>query len=186
MTPLTALWLPILLSAVLVFIASSIIHMVLGYHSGDFAPLPDEARFADAVRPLAIPPGDYLIPRARSMADMKTPEFVEKRKNGPVMVMTVFPNGITGMASNLIQWFVYSLVVSFFAAYIAGRAVAPGEDYLHVFRFAGATAFIGYSVALWQSSIWYRRKWSTTIKQTIDGLIYGLLTAGVFGWLWPR
>ena len=80
MTPLTALWLPILLSAVLVFIASSIIHMVLGYHSGDFAPLPDEARFADAVRPLAIPPGDYLIPRAKSMADMKTPEFAEKRK----------------------------------------------------------------------------------------------------------
>jgi hypothetical protein len=55
-----------------------------------------------------------------------------------------------------------------------------------VFRFAGTTAFIGYSVALWQMSIWYRRAWSTTIKATVDGLIYALLTAGVFGWLWPR
>ena len=58
--------------------------------------------------------------------------------------------------------------------------------YLRVFRFAGATAFIGYAVALWQMSIWYRRAWSTTIKATVDGLIYALLTAGTFGWLWPR
>ena len=84
------------------------------------------------------------------------------------------------------MWFVYLLVVSYFAAYIASRALAPGAYYLEVFRFAGATAFIGYAVALWQMSIWYHRSWGTTIRNTIDGLIYGLLTAGVFGWLWPR
>jgi hypothetical protein len=78
------------------------------------------------------------------------------------------------------------VVVEIFAAYIAGRALSAGAPYLHVFRFAGATAFVGYSLALWQMSIWYRRAWSSTIKATVDGLIYALLTGGVFGWLWPR
>ena len=90
------------------------------------------------------------------------------------------------MGRNLILWFLYSVVVSLFAAYLAGRALSPGASYRTVFRFAGATAFIGYAAALWQMSIWYRRAWATTIKATADGLIYALLTAGAFGWLWPR
>jgi hypothetical protein len=90
------------------------------------------------------------------------------------------------MGRNLALWFLYCIVVSVLAAYIAGRALPPGTPYLEVFRFAGATAFIGYSIALWQMSIWYHRAWSTTIKATVDGFIYGLLTAGAFGWLWPR
>jgi hypothetical protein len=90
------------------------------------------------------------------------------------------------MASNLIQWFCYLIVVSVFAAYVTGRALAPGAPYLSVFRFAGCTAFIAYSVAMWQNSIWYKQPWSTTVKNSFDGLIYGLLTAGTFGWLWPR
>ena len=186
MTPLSALWLPIVLSAVLVFVASSVIHMFLGWHAGDYPSLPDEARFADAVRPLAIPPGDYMVPRPGSMADMRSPEFIEKRKTGPVMMITVFPTGEFGMGRNLAMWFVYSLVVGVFAAYVTGHALGPGAGYRQVFRFAGMTAFIGYAVALWQMSIWYRRQWRTTIMSTIDGLIYAGLTAGVFGWLWPR
>jgi uncharacterized membrane protein (DUF4010 family) len=105
---------------------------------------------------------------------------------GPVLVMTVMPRGKMTMGRNLALWFVYCVVVSYFAAYIASRALAPGAHYLEVFRFAGATAFIGYSVALWQMSIWYRRAWSSTIKATVDGLIYACLSAGFFGWLWPR
>ena len=78
------------------------------------------------------------------------------------------------------------MVVSFFAAYIAGRAVGPGADYLTVFRFVGSTAFMGYSFALPQNSIWYKRNWGMTLKSMFDGLVYGLLTAGTFAWLWPR
>ena len=185
MTPLTDLWLPIILSGVIVFIASSLIHMFLKYHAGDYRALPDETRFRGAVQPLAIPPGDYVIPRSTSMAEMKTPEYTEKMKSGPVMFMTVLPNGPVTMGKSLALWFLYSVVVSYFAAYIAGRALPPGSEYLEVFRFAGTTAFIAYAVGLWQQSIWYSRPWSTTFKNTVDGLIYGLLTAGVFGWLWP-
>lgn len=102
------------------------------------------------------------------------------------MIITVLPNGGTPMGKNLVLWFLYSAVIGIFAAYVAGSALPEGAPYLQVFRFAGVTAFTGYSLAIWQMSIWYRRSWSTTIKSTIDGLIYALLTAGTFGWLWPR
>lgn len=186
MTGVFQLWLPILLSAVVVFIASAIIHMVLPWHKSDYPKMPMEDKLRDAVRPLAIPPGDYMVPCPQSMQEMKSPEFAEKLKSGPVMVMTVMPNGPSAMGQSLILWFLYSIVMSIFAAYIAGRALPAGAEYLSVFRFTGATAFIAYSTALWQMSIWYRRSCTTTIKSTIDGLVYGLLTAGVFGWLWPR
>ncbi|HEU4520370.1 MAG TPA: hypothetical protein VFT12_00110, partial [Thermoanaerobaculia bacterium] len=186
MTPLTALWLPILLSAVFVFIASSIIHMAPLWHRSDYPPLPDQERFRNAVAPMAIPPGDYMVPRAPGMAEMKTPEFQEKTKVGPNMILTVMPNLPWTMGKTLFQWFLFSVVVSIFAAYIAGRALGPGAYYLDVFRFAGATSFIAYTVAAWPQSIWYARGWNLTLKQTLDGLIYSLLTAGTFGWLWPR
>ncbi len=186
MTGLNLLWLPIVVSAVFVFIASSIIHMALPWHKNDYPKMPREDEVLDALRPFAIPPGDYMVPRPARREDLKSPEFQEKLKKGPVMVVSVWPNGMMNMGRNLALWFVYLLVVGLFSAYIAGRALPPGTVYLQVFRFAGAVAFVGYALALWQMSIWYRRSLSITIKATIDGLIYALLTAGTFGWLWPR
>lgn len=185
MTPLASLWLPILLSAVIVFVASSIIHMVLPWHKADYPKYANEAQVLDALRPLAIPPGDYLMPRPDSAADMKSAEYIEKRRRGPVLLMTVMPNE-TGMGKSLALWFVYLLVIAVFAGYIAGRALPTGTDYLQVFRFIGTSAFMGLTLALWQMSIWYRRAWRITITATVDGLIYALLMAGTFGWLWPR
>ena len=186
MTWLFTLWLPILLSSVIVFVISSIIHMVLPWHKSDYPKIPNEERFMDALRPLAVPPGDYMVPRPSSTQDLRSPEFAEKMKRGPVMVLTVMPNGPVVMGKNLVLWFLYSAVVGIFAAYVAGTALPAGAPYLRVFQFVGVTAFIGYSVALWQMSIWYRRAWRLTIKATVDGLIYALLTAGIFGWLWPQ
>jgi hypothetical protein len=186
MVALSELWLPILLSAVIVFVVSSVIHMALPWHKGEYPQVPNEAKVMDALRPLAIPPGDYMVPRASSPAEMKSPEFMEKMKKGPVMILTVIPAGPPQMGTNLGQWFVYALVISLFAAYVAGRALPTGAEYLSVFRFAGVTAFLGYAGALWQMSIWYKRAWRTTITATVDSLIYGLVTAGMFGWLWPR
>jgi len=186
-TLLSSLWLPILLSAVLVFVVSSVIHMALTFwHKQDFGAVPNQDRVQEALRPFNIPPGDYVLPRGDCSADMRAPEFVEKLKKGPVMILTVLPNGPFAMGKSLVLWFVYTGVVSFFAAYVAGRALPPGSPYLSVFRFAGVTAFIGYSLAMWQTTIWYHRSWVTTLKTTIDGLVYALVTAGVFGWLWPR
>lgn len=186
MVPLASLWLPILVSAAFVFVASSIVHMVLPYHRSDFRKLPAEDAVMEALRKFDIPPGDYLVPCAGAPREMKDPAFVEKLAKGPIAVMTVMPAGRRSMTVPLVLWFVYCVVISVFAGYIAGRALGVGAHYRAVFRFAGCTAFVGYSLALWQQTIWFSRNWTTTLKGTIDGLLYGLLTAGTFGWLWPR
>ena len=186
MAPVVALWLPILLSSVIVFVVSSIIHMLSPWHKSDYPKLANQDQVMDALRPLAIPPGDYLVPRPSSRKEMGSPEFAEKMKKGPVAMFTVMPNGQMSMGRNLGLWFVYLIAVGTFAAYVAAHALPVGAPYRSVFRFVGITAFIAYAVALWQMSIWYRRAWSTTIKATVDGVIYAALTAGTFGWLWPR
>lgn len=185
MVPMMSLWAPILLSAVIVFVASSIIHMVLPYHRTDVGKMPAEDDVMDALRKIGIPPGDYLLPCAGSPKQRKDPDFIDKMKKGPVAFLTVMESGPPSMGKSLALWFLYCIAVGVFAAYVAGRALEPGAQYLAVFRFAGSTAFVGYALALWQNSIWYKRAWSTTFKSTFDGLVYALLTAGTFGWLWP-
>lgn len=99
--------------------------------------------------------------------------------------MTVLPGGEFSMTRNLVQWFLYLVLVGMFAALVAGSALPPGADGRAVFHFVALTAFAGYTLALWQMSIWYSRSWATTIKATFDGLIYALITAAIFAWLWP-
>jgi len=182
---LEVLWLPILISAVFVFVVSSVIHMLLPYHRNDFAKVPDEAGLQEALRKFGLPPGDYVVPCAGSAKGMRAPEYVDKLNKGPVLLMTVLPTGQPKMAGSLILWFLYGVLVSFCSAYIAFHALGPGAHYLAVFRFVGAAAFMGYALALLQNSIWYNRKWCSTLKSMFDGLIYALVTAGTFGWLWP-
>ncbi len=183
---LMSLWLPIVLSAVIVFVASSIMHMVLTYHRADLRKLPNEDEALDALRRANIPPGDYAAPHAGSPAAMKDPAFIDKMKRGPQVLMTVAAGGPPTMTKQLVLWFLYAVVVSAFSAYNAAHALGPGASYRAVFRLVGLTTFMGYSLALVQHSIWYRRNWWTTIKSMFDGLVYGSLTAGTFGWLWPR
>lgn len=184
MSFIAVLWLPILASAVIVFVASSIIHMGPFWHRGECPALPDQDRLQDALRPFNLAPGEYMLPRAKDMKSMQEPAFVEKLKRGPVVLMTVIPSGPMSMSRHLVQWFVYTVVVSVFSAYLAHATLSPDAPYLQVFRVAGTAAFLAYAVGLWQQSIWYSRPWPTTAKHTLDGLIYGLLTGGTFGWLW--
>lgn len=186
MVSIVSLWLPVLVSAVFVFVASALIHMVLSYHRSDFGGIAKQDAVMDALRPFNIPPGEYMLPYSETQKERESPEFIEKANKGPVAFITVFPNGVPGMGKSLAQWFVFCVVVSILAAYITSRALDPGAHYLEVFRFAGCTAFVGYALALAQNSIWYRRAWSVTLKSMFDGLIYGCLTAGTFGWLWPN
>lgn len=185
MVPVLSLIVPILVSAVIVFVVSSLIHMVLPYHRNDFRTVAKEDELLDALRRLNIPPGDYAAPHAASPSAMRDPAFLAKMNKGPVVLMTIVPAGPPSMGRGLLLWFLYSVVVGIFAAYIAGRALGPGAHYLGVFRFVGTAAFMGYSLALLQQSIWFHRGWGTTMKSVFDGLIYALLTAGTFGWLWP-
>ena len=186
MTSMSALWLPILLSSVAVFIVSSIIHMASPWHKTDYPKLANEDAIMDALRPL-VTPGDYMMPRPLSMADMKTPEFMAKAARGPRVVMTVMPNRQNmSMTRELVLWFVYLVVVSCLAAYVAAHALLPNAPRNAVIRYAGLVSFIAYASALWQLSIWYSRSWGITIKATIDLLIYAVVTALIFAYMWPH
>lgn len=186
MVSLLSLWLPIVLSAVLVFVVSSVIHMVLTYHRSDYKKLPNEARVSDALRGENLGPGLYVFPHAASAQEMGTPEMMEKYKRGPVGMLTMLPNGPPTMPKLLGQWFVFSLAVGVFAAYVATRTLDAGAPYMTVFRLAGTVAFLGYVGSEAVNGIWKGQAWSTTAKNYFDGLVYALVTAGVFGWLWPR
>jgi hypothetical protein len=186
MVPITALWLPILLSAVIVFVASSLIHMVLPFHKNDYRQLVNEQAVLDSLRAASVTAGRaYFFPYT-THKEMKSPEMKEKFNRGPVGWLIVAPSGLPAMGKYLAQWFLYCVVIGIFVAYLTGRTRAPGSQYLEIFRVAGTTAFLGYAAAQVQDSIWKGQTWGVTTKHVIDGLLYGLLTAGTFGWLWPR
>lgn len=185
MTSMASLWLAILLSSVLVFLASSVIHMLSPWHKGDYPIYSRESEVLDALRPLALPPGDYFMPRSSSMAEMKSPEFIERLRRGPIVLMTVFPNGPMSMGPTLAKWFLFLVVATLFTAYAACTALPPGAPQGQLFRVVFTVAFAAYALALWPISIWYRRNWAITIKSTVDAAIYAAITGAVFVWLWP-
>jgi len=185
MVYLTALWLPILVAAVLVFIASSIIHVATPLHKGDYKKMPGEDNVMEAMRKEGMQPGAYMFPCAPSMKEAGTPEMLEKYKQGPVGFMHVLPSQAPAMGKSLVLWFIYTVIVGTFVAYVVGRAFGPGTEYLTVFRFAGTIAILAYAVAEMPSSIWKGQSWGTTVRHAFGGVIYGLVTAGAFGWLWP-
>lgn len=185
MVALLDLWLPILLSAVFVFIASSVIHMALPIHKSDFKKLAGETDVLAAMRAQGVQPGSYMFPCAESMKDMATPEMVEKQNLGPVGFLSVVPNGPYNMGKALVQWFVYAVVVAIFVGYVGTFTLERGADYSTVFRLTGTVAILGHAVSHVPDSIWKGVSWGITGKFIFDGIVYGLVTAGTFGWLWP-
>ncbi|MGB2622809.1 MAG: hypothetical protein WA857_08110 [Candidatus Acidiferrum sp.] len=185
MVSLAALWLPILLSAVIVFIASSIMHTVLKYHQSDYRKLPDEETVLAGLRSAGLTSGLYNFPHCTHQ-EMKTSEAKEKFKRGPVGFLTIFPAGPINMGKFLGQWFVYCLLIVFFVAYLAAHTVSPGAPFRHVLRVAGTAAFLGFGLGAFSNAIWKGQTWSMTLKEVFDGLVYALLTAATFAWLWPR
>ena len=182
---LVDLWLPVVLAAVGVFVASSVIHMALPIHKGDFGKLPNEPKVLEAMRAQGVAPGQYMFPCPGSMKEMGSAQMKEKYKSGPVGSMIVLPNGVPNIGTALIQWFLFSLVVGVFVAYIAWHELPPGAPYAAVFRLTATVAFLAYGFSHVTDAIWKGMSWTTTLKFVFDGLLYGLVTGGVFGWQWP-
>jgi len=183
MVTIGSLWLAIVLAAVAVFIVSSVIHMVLTYHRSDYGPLPDEDRVREALK--EVPPGQYTVPHCASPKEMGSPEKVALYEQGPVGHLTLMPSGVPAMGKFLGQWLLYCLVVSLFMAYLAGRSLAPEAEFRTVFRFVAVLGFLAYGMGQFQNMIWKSEKASTTAKHVFDGLVYGLVSGAVFGWMWP-
>ena len=186
MVSLASLWLPILLSAVAVFIVSSIVHMALGYHKADFDTMSAEDDVMRALAPFNLPPGQYMFPAPKGMASMKDPAFIEKKNRGPNGVLRVYPNGMVGMGAPLAKWFVYSLVVSLFAAYLGSRFLPAGAQGSEIFRLTTTVAFLSYGMAHVADSVWWGVKWGVTTRNLLDALLYGAATGAVFMWMWPK
>lgn len=182
---LVDLWLPILLSAVGVFIASSVIHMLLPVHRGDYGPVPGEESVLAAMREAGVGPGTYMFPGCTSMKQMAEPEMVARFERGPVGYMTVLPNGPHAIGRSLLQWFLLSLGIGVLAAYVGHHALPPGAAGGAVLRIVGTVAIAGYALGAIQDSIWKGVPWRITMKFVVDGVVYGLVTAGCFAWLWP-
>ncbi len=184
MVSVASLWLPILVSGVVVYIASSIVWMLLPHHKSDWSVLPGEAGLLEAMRRAGVTRGQYRFPFCDPRD--KSPETKKKLEEGPLGTMVIWPPGPMGMGKQLVTWFLYLLAVSACVAYLAGHVMPWGASYRGVFRLTGGIAMLAYAAGVVPGAVWWGRSWSSTIKEGIDGAVYGLLTAGVFAWLWPR
>ena len=183
--PFGSLWLPVIVAAVVVFVASSILHMALKYHKSDYKGLPNENVVRDALGRGNLPPGVYMTPHCTDMKQMNEPAFKEKFEKGPVAVITMLPKGAPNMGKHLGLWFGFCVLISFVAAYVARQTLQPGADGLLVMRITGSVAFAGYVASEVSDSIWKGQPWSTTARFLIDGIIYSVLTGLTFRLMWP-
>jgi hypothetical protein len=184
MIDLLDLWLPILLSAVLVFVASSIIWMASPLHKHDYKNLGEkEGPLLDMLRSASFAPGVYYVPWCHGKPSDSA--MADKLKRGPWAMLTVM-TGAPHMGKMLGAWFTHLIIVGVFVAYLASHAgLAPGAEYLHVFRVTGTSALLAYAGYAMPMCIWHGMPWSQLPGRVIDGVIYALLTAGTFAWLWP-
>jgi len=182
MSILGALWLPILLSAVFVFILSAIIHMVLKYHNSDYKKLPNEDAVRAAFRGTNAEPAQYIIPHCADMKEMQSPAMQQKFAEGPVGVLNLRRPGPPTMGPSLTQWFLFTLMVSIFVAFVAAHSAPADVVYLDVFRVVAVTAFLAYGTAALPAAIWMGKPWVVAAKEVFDGLLYALVTAGTFAW----
>lgn len=183
--PFGSLWLQVVVATVVVFVLSSLAHMVLKHHRADTKQLPDENGVSAALRKAGAAPGLYMLPYCSDHAQFKDPAFAKRFEEGPVAIVTVFKTGPPNMAKHLTLWFGFCFLVSFFAAYIARHTLTPGAEGTRVLQITGAVAFAAYGFGYFQDSIWKGVPWSNSIRGMIDSLVYALATGAVFCYMWP-
>jgi hypothetical protein len=181
---LTQLWLPIVVSAIASFLISALAWTVLPHHKKDWRGLPDPDAVQAAMRPNPPAPGQYALPWARDPKAFEDPAMKERVNTGPRAFITVVPNGMPAMGPMMVKSFIYNLIVSALVAYVTWHALGAGAPYLEVFRIAGATSMMSYILASVPESIWFGRPWRNFRMQVVDGIAFGLVTAGVFGSMW--
>lgn len=180
-----ALWLPIIVSGVFVWIASFLFWMVLPIHKGEWGELPDDKGFMGALTEMGVQPGQYVFPCSDNGKRMKDPEFQELMKRGPTGILTVW-KGPPQMGLYMPATLLLYMLVSLFVAYIAFHTLQPSQPYLTKFRITGAAAVAIYTLGKLPHDVWFRTPSGSVMRQLFDGVVYGLLTAGTFGWLWKE
>ena len=180
-----SLWLPVVVSAVAVFVVSSVLHMALTYHRADYRKLPNEDDVGAALGKDKPAPGIYVLPYCAGPKEMQEPAMKAKYEKGPVAIITVLQSGLPQMPKLLGLWFLFSLLVSFTAGYVARHTLQPGSDAMLVMRITGTVAFSGYGMSNLIDSIWKGQPWSNTVRGLLDALVYAVTTGLTFRLLWP-
>jgi hypothetical protein len=186
MNALFSLWLPILLSAVVVFVISSLIHMVIKWHASDYHGFTNEDAVRDAIRAGHPAPGQYFVPYCADMKEMGSEVMQKKFREGPVGHVILRPNGMYNMGKSLGLWFLWSLAIAVVAAFLASRVF--GLDHAHArgaAKLVGAVTFIAHGFGTVTESIWMGRPWSSSAKHVLDAVLYAIGSGLVFCWLWP-
>jgi hypothetical protein len=183
--PLADLWLPILLASVLAFLAGFVLYLLLPLHRKDTGMLPDEAGVLARLRDAGVRPGMYLFPCPRDMREAAAPEFVARQELGPAGLLIVRPTGPVRMGPALAWMLAYHVVVSLLVAWLAGQVLGPGTAYLRVFQVTGTAAVMAYVLAVFPFAIWNGVSGRYLLTQVVDGLVWGLVTAGSFAGFWP-
>jgi hypothetical protein len=181
---LAQLWLPIVVSAALVFVASAVMHMAVPYRKREWAAAPNQDAIQGAFRGAA--PGLYVFPAPQDPAERMKPEHVTRWAEGPSGWLALIPPGPMSMGRNLGLSFLVNVVVSIMAAYVAVHALGPMPHYRAVFRVVGTVGILAYGVGPLYEGIWFWKPARSLWMNVADALVYGLLMAGAFGWLWPR
>ena len=182
---LLPLWLPILLSAAVVWIVSTIFGMPFLHHKNDFIGLPDEDAFMDSLRKSGIKPGNYLFPDFRSPAAMKSEKVSKALEAGPVGHLSVWQPPLT-MGGKLAATFIVYLVVSLLIAYLASVTLPKTAEFAKVFQVVGTAGILAYSFSFIPNAIWFGAYKRTIVASIIDGIVCGAITGAIFAWRWPH
>jgi hypothetical protein len=183
--PFGTLWLPVLASAVVVFLASSVLHMVLRYHRADYKALPSEDAVGEVLRKTTLSPGLYMMPYCADAKSMNDPAVIERFTKGPVAVIAVLRSGPPNLGRHLALWFGFCALVSFVSGYIARHTLQPGAEAMNVMRITGTVAFVAYGMSSLTSYIWKGEPLANTMRGILDAVVYSILTGLVFRMLWP-
>ena len=185
MHAIASLWLPVLVAAIAVFLASSLVHMVLRWHHNDYQRIGNEDAVRAALREGGSGPGQYMTPWCEGMKAANQEPMLSKFREGPIATITLMKTGKPDMGPMLARWFLLNLVLAAAIGAIVLQVYGPGADPRYAGHLAGLITLLAYGAGSIQQSIWMGKVWSTTAKDLLDALIYGVVTALVFMWLWP-
>lgn len=182
---LLSLWLPIVLSAAVVWIAAAIVWMALPHHKNDFIALADEDGFMDDLRKRGIKPGNYVFPDFRGREAMKSQKVCKALEEGPVGHLSLWQPPL-GMAGKMLGTFIVYLAVSTLIAYLASVTLPKPAEFARVFQVVGTAGILAYSFSHIPNAIWFGSYKRTIFASIIDGIVYGLITGVIFAWRWPH
>ena len=179
---LVALWLPILVATVVLWVLSFVAWVVLPHHFGDFKKLDSENEMMELVKQANIPAGNYMFPYSGTKPEQDSKEYQDRYTEGPRGTLNVY--NMPNMGINMAQTILYFLITSLTIACITNVACPAGDaetDFMKVFRIAGTIGVLTYASSGVLHKIWFKAKQWTDM---LDGAVYGVALGLIFAALW--